>query len=356
MRPLAAAANEAQEVAPQAGDASCSLREFVQSSGLRSLILGMSKDPNAKVTVLLVSPDNSRPVLAVKAPTTEGAARSVGVEMRLLVDLAKLPLGQIVDTIPHVVGVVDFNGRQAAVTTALQGTPMTTTYARWRHTASPRRVARDFAAVADWLADLQRWTATHVTPVDMDAGVASRLGSRFADDKQIASDLDRLAELHETLRQQSVPRTAVHGDLWSGNVLVTGGSVTGVVDWECGSVSGEPVRDLVRFALMYALYLDRRTKPGRGVVGHAGLRAGQWGVGVEYALDGTGWFPELFRRFLGDGLARLGASPQSWRNVAIAGIAEVAALTDEQEFARRHLELFRRVSSTAGWSRSSSLG
>ena len=86
------------------------------------------------------------------------------------------------------------------------------------------------------------------------------------------------AELHEKLRQQSVPRTTVHGDLWSGNILVAGGKVTGVVDWECGRVSGEPVRDLVRFALMYALYLDRRTKPGRRVVGHPGLRAGEWGA------------------------------------------------------------------------------
>jgi hypothetical protein len=169
------------------------------------------------------------------------------------------------------------------------------------------------------------------------------LRSRFADDQELGADLDRLAELHEKLRQQSVPRTAVHGDLWSGNVLVAGRRIMGVVDWECGSVSGEPVRDLARFALMYALYLDLRTKRGHRVAGHRGLRAGEWGVGVEYALDGTGWFPELFRRFLGDGLARLGASPLSWRDVALAGIAEVAALTDEDEFARRHLELFRRL-------------
>jgi len=356
MRSPAVVANHSRQVAPEALSPRRSLRDFVQSSGLRSLVLGTSKDPNAKITVLLVSPEDSRPVLAVKAPTTDAAARAVEAETRLLIDVAKLQLAQILDTIPRVEEVVDFNGRPAAVTTALQGTPMTTTYLRWRHTARSSRVEADFAAVADWLAELQRRTAAHAAPVDMDGEVTSRLRSRFADDQQLGADLDRLAELHEKLNQQSVRRTTVHGDLWSGNILVAGGKVTGVIDWECGRVSGEPVRDLVRFALMYALYLDRRTKPGRRVVGHPGLRAGEWGVGVEYALDGTGWFPELFRGFLSKGLARLGASPESWRDAAVAGIAEVAALTDEQGFARRHLELFRRVSGTAGSSWSSSLG
>jgi hypothetical protein len=64
---------------------------------------------------------------------------------------------------------------------------------------------------------------------------------------------------------------------------------------------------------------------------------------VEYALDGRGWFLELSRRFPREGLARLGASPASWRDEALAGIAEVAALTDHEGFARLHLELFRRI-------------
>jgi hypothetical protein len=103
------------------------------------------------------------------------------------------------------------------------------------------------------------------------------------------------------------------------------------------------VRDLVRFAVMHALYLDRRTSAGRRVPGHPGLRAGPWGAALDFALDGSGWFPELFRGFLQDGLARLGASPERWRDAALAGIAEVAATTDDPPFARHHLELFRRA-------------
>ena len=68
---------------------------------------------------------------------------------------------------------------------------------------------------------------------------------------------------------------------------------------------------------------------------------------MDYALDGHGWFPELFRRFVRHGLSRLGATPECWRDCVLAGIAEVAALTDDPDFSRRNLELFRRLSDEA---------
>ncbi len=320
-----------------------SLRAYIEASGLRSVVIGPSKDPNAKITVLLVSPQDGNAVLAVKAPTTDAAARALEREEDLLVGLSKLRLPALADTISHVVDAVDFNGRRGVVTNALHGTAMATTYLRWRHTASPGRVARDFDAVARWLGEFQAATATDAAPVDLDGGVRSRLRIRFAADEQLEDDLVRLEELYARLGQHSVPRTAVHGDLWFGNILLDRGEITGVVDWECGAVSGEPVRDLVRFALVYSLYLDRRTRHGRSVAGHPALRADRWGAGVEYALEGEGWYPELVRQFLCSGLARLGASPSAWRDALLAGVAEVAAFTDDDEFARRHLELFRRL-------------
>jgi hypothetical protein len=224
---------------------------------------------------------------------------------------------------------------------------MSTSYLRWRHTASRDRVAADFAAASAWLAEFQSETAGEPAPLDLGAGVANRLRERFADDSGLGADLIRLERIHERLRTNAVRRSAVHGDFWFGNLLNTGERISGVVDWEAGALAGEPVRDLVRFALMYALYLDRRTREGRHVRGHRQLRADRWGAGVEYALDLEGWFPDLFRRFLRHGLSRLGAAPEGWRDAALAGIAEVAALTDDPEFSRRHLELFRRLSDGA---------
>ena len=320
-----------------------SLSEFVRDSGLRSLVMGASKDPNAKVTVILVSPENGRPVLAVKAPTTDAAAAAVDSERRVLTELQTLGLGDLAATVPRVVDAVEFRGRPAVVMTAVDGVPMATLYLRWRYTASAERVAAHFAAAGHWLAEFQRATAREAAPIDMDGGVVSTLRHRFATDDRLDADLDRLAAIHGRLAEETVPRSAVHGDLWFGNVLLTGSRASGVVDWEAGATHGEPVRDLARFALMYALYLDRRTRPGRPVPGHPGFRAGTWGSGVEFALTGAGWFPTLFRGFLREGLVRLGASPELWRDAALAGISEVAAYTDDPGFARRHLDLFRQL-------------
>jgi Phosphotransferase enzyme family len=323
------------------------LWEYVRASGLRSVVMGASKDPNAKVTVLLVSPTSGLPVLAVKAPTTDRAAEAVEAEATILLELGESDLPGSGETIARVVDVVDFEGRAAVVMTALRGTPMSTLYLRRRHTASPTRVAGDFAAAESWLGSFQAKSARALAPVDMDGGATSLLRIRFEGVDGLDADLERLAEICARLAQHKVPRTAVHGDLWFGNLLVANGGVSGVVDWEAAAGSGEPVRDLVRFALMYALYLDCRTRPGRPVARHPGLTAGAWGAGVEYALNGSGWFPELFRSFIGDGLERLGAPRINWRDAALAGIAEVAALTDDDAFARRHLELFRRISGTS---------
>jgi len=180
-----------------------------------------------------------------------------------------------------------------------------------------------------------------------DGGVADILSSRFADDPAIEGALPQLRATHARLRKSTSPRTAVHGDFWFGNLLATGDQISGVIDWESGAISGEPLRDVVRFAITYALYLDRHSPAGGQVAGHRGLRSGVWGSGIEFALDGTGWFSELFRQFIAGSLSRLGADPARWRDAALAGIAEVAATADHGAFARLHFQLFARLAGRA---------
>jgi hypothetical protein len=309
-----------------------SLADFIRDCGLRSLVIGTSTNPNPKLTVLLVAPHGKRPILAVKAPTTAAAALTLKAETRLLRELRAVPARCILETVPSVVDTFDYHGRPALVMTALPGKPMSSIYLRRGHTADPHLVAEDFAAVGSWLAELQLATAAESGALDIDPG-----------GELPHADLETLAPIRARLRRERVPMTAVHGDLWLGNVLLEHGRVSGVVDWEFGAMRGQPVRDLVRFALTYALYLDRRTRSGRRVKGHHALRAGRFGAPLEYSLDGEGWFPELFRRFICDGLERLGASPAAWRDACLAGIAEVAAQADDRQFARRHLEVFRRL-------------
>ncbi len=274
---------------------------------LRALVVLTSKDPNAKATVLLFVPGD---------------------------------LGALGATVPLVLRELEIQGRTCLLTTGVEGSPMLGTYHRWRHTAAPASVRADFEAAGSWLETFQRCTAGPTQPLDLGRSLVGCLRLRFAGDEAAVEALRRLERIHALLGRARAPRTAVHGDFWAGNLLVGGGAVTGVVDWESGSTSGEPVRDLVRFAVTYALYLDRHAAPGGRVAGHPKLRTGRWGAGVAYAIAAQGWFPDLFRHFLRQGLRRLGVPSNLWRPAVLAGLAEIAATADHEGFGRRHFELF----------------
>lgn len=328
----------ALDPAPGANDLS-----FLGLPGMRTLVLAFSKDPNAKLTLLLFPPDSPRPALAIKVPTTAVAEASIAAERDVLSELhVRLP-GAIFTSIPKIEHLPAVGGRPSLVATALPGVPMTTRYHAWRHVAAANAVRADFGAAERWLAGFQSATAGPCSPVDLERGLTDVLGRRFAGEPRLDELVARLGDIHARLRATSTPRTAVHGDFWFGNLLWQGGEISGVVDWEHGALSGEPVRDLVRFPLAYALYLDRHTRAGHRVPGHRGLRAGVWGSGITFALDGEGWFPDIVRDFVRGGLRRLGADPDCWRDAMLAGVAEVAATADHLDFAGLHWRLFERL-------------
>ncbi len=320
-----------------------SLWDFVDDSGLRSVVLGASKDPNAKVSILLVSPATGRAELVVKLATTDAAGLAVERERRTLEAVRALLPGSLLATLPRPIEMVEFDGRPAMVATALSGRPMTVSYLRRGHTADRGRVASDLGTAGAWLGAIHESTAGSPGPIRLAADLSTPLFRRYPEELREGPVPVALAEIGARLSAAVTPQTVVHGDFWFGNVLLEDGRLPGVVDWESADTSGEPVRDLARFAVSYAVYLDHRTRRGRQVAGHPGLRADKWGAAVEFALDGTGWFPELFRGFLESGLRRLGAAETLWRDLALAGIAELAARSDDDDFARRNLDLFRRL-------------
>jgi aminoglycoside phosphotransferase len=318
-------------------------RSLVELRGMQMLVVALSKDPNAKVTVLLIPIGSDRPSLAIKIPTTAAADATIAAERRMLLDLhARLP-SDVLASVPALKDLAEVRGHSWLVTTALPGVPMTTRYHAWRHVSNPTAVDADFRAVEAWLARFQSASAGPRSPLDMDGGTTELLRRRFAGDPLLDERLARLSDIHSRLRSTTTPRTAVHGDFWFGNVLMAGQQISGVIDWEGGAASGEPVRDLVRFALSYALYLDRHTRPGHRVARHRGLRAGEWGAGITWSFEGEGWFPDLVRGFVRGGLARLGADQRVWREAMLAGLAEVAATADHLDFAAMHWELFDRL-------------
>lgn len=320
------------------------LYDLVDDVEGRVACLALSKDPNAKVTVLMFPPGEGSPSLVAKVPTTDVAASSVRREASVLAALDRGRLGPLEETVPRVGTLAEHQGRPVLVTTALPGRVMLATYHRWHHTARPAAVEADFAAAGDWLAELHTRTARgHGDLSLLLEGIGEALVRRSRDDQATARDLQMLEAIGVRLSGRPAPRGLVHGDYWVGNLLVANGRVCGVIDWELSQSNGILTRDLARFVIGYSLYLDRHTRPGRRVSGHHGLRAGEWGAGVQYAIDGEGWYPELARSFLTRGLERLGLPVSCLRGVVLAEIARIAAEADQDEFAADHLRLLRRL-------------
>lgn len=320
------------------------LASLIDQAGGRAVGLALSRDPNAKATVLLFGRTGNQPRYVAKVPTTAQAEQSVLREAAVLADVGRCDLGPAGATVPRLVTVAEHHGRPVLVTTALPGQTMLAAYHSWRHTARPATVRADLAAAGQWLAVVQDQTAAAdcglAEPVDEAAAVIAR---RFGGEPGLAADLDRLAGLRGRLAGLRAPQVVMHGDFWPGNLLLADGRVRGVIDWEGGRLAGPPTRDLARFVLAYAFYLDRHTRPGRRVAGHPGLRAGPWGAGVGYLLRGAGWFAGLAQGLLADGLRRLGVPPGCWRDVLLTEIACTAAEADHPGFARHHLHLLRRL-------------
>lgn len=322
------------------------LAEVITEMGGPVACLSLSKDPDAKIVLLLFRPGEDRPARVAKLPTTDAGSKRVEREAGQLGNLECRNLGPITSTIPRLIATVEHLGRPVLVTSALPGSPMLAEYHKWRHTARPATVAADFAAANRWLSALHQHTACGA--VDLASaldGVGAAISRRFAGDAATGEVADRIAALQSRLAGLSIAGSVVHGDFWAGNLLVAAGRICGVIDWEESRPHGLQVCDIARFAVTYSLYLDRHTRPGRAVPGHPGLRADRWGAGVEYALEGSGWYPSMVRLFVNRSLERLGVHARCGRDVLLADLVTEAAHTNHPGFAREHLQLFRRLAS-----------
>ena len=332
-----------------------STRRPVGSGGTtRGVLLAASRDPDAKMTYLLTSPSlESGPGLVCKIPTTPSARSAVRREAQTLVELRRMPLGSLRDTIPRYVAASSISLVVAAgedratvpgspetlVSTQLSGRPMSRGYHQWRHTSGRTRVTTDLDRALEWLASLWDATVTAPQPLTWAEEIAEELARRWDGSDLLGPALDRLRAADAEMAGQLSPRATVHGDFWFGNVLVDEGSVSGVVDWESAAIEGWPLRDVARFLLSYSLYIDRHTRPGRPVPGHPGLRRGDNGDALAYSLLGRGWYPDLVRGRLARSLRQLGLPVHLWYSVALTGLAEIAAGANQEAFGHDHLRV-----------------
>lgn len=316
--------------------------ELLSGAG-RGVLLSMSKDPDAKVTFVTTAGDPRHHRVAVKVGTTPRASLAVETEGRALVGLRRRPLGRLHDTIPRYVNSFRDGSTAVLVSSIVPGVPMSVAYHQWLHTARPEPVRADFRRAWRWLRTFQQHTAGPSSPVTWAEAVRDDVAGRWDGHPQLPHALGRLDAAAEMLRGCVTPTSAVHGDFWFGNVLVTGDDVSGVIDWESAAMSGCPLRDLARFALSYSLYLDRHTRPGHRVLGHPGLRRSGFGNGIRYALLGPSWLSVTVRDFLATGSADLGLTRGHWYAVGITGLGEIAASANSEAFGADHLGLLARL-------------
>jgi hypothetical protein len=291
------------------------------------VVLGIDQDPAAKVTQILFDERGVARVVA-KVARRRDAEEALRAEHRALRDLWRDPPAGVRDTIPELLLLEEIGGRLVLATTALAGGPMSVDYYRPGHAGQPRLVSQDFALAGDWLARFQGETCDGTLVIGRETFEESvlpvferyRVSVGWSHWEQDL--LDDLARGCEDLAGVTVPLVAVHGDYALGNILLAGGRVTGVVDWELGRPLGLPFTDLFKFVSSYGSFLDRAIPPRGGTLpGHAGWAASvsRWGgpgtwpnrVGLLHAFFGTGWFPDLVRAFVRDHLRRLGAPPEA---------------------------------------------
>lgn len=279
------------------------------------LVVGLDRTYEAKVAVLLFD-GRGRVCAVAKSARDPAGAQAVRAERAALLWAADLPA--LHGTVPHPLELHEAGPLPVLVQSARPGRPMTADYYSPGHTSSRARVAADFARAGAWLDAFVTATTYERAPVrSVVQNWVDPLCERYRDAFLLSlTERDLFAEVRARLLAAdadgvTVPLAARHGDFWMGNLLVDGGAVTGVIDWELARRwdTAPPVLDAFKLATSYGLYLDRPYPWADGhVPGHSGRRAavtrfrefGDWRNlgGFGHVWFGPGWLSELVRDWL----------------------------------------------------------
>lgn len=334
-----------------------------------AIVIGVDYDCAAKVTLLMFGADGL-PALVVKLARRPASEPALVCEHETLTRLWSARARGVTAELPRPLGLERVAGRLALISTVVPGTALTIGYYTPGHVRRPGLVARDFELAGSWLARFQRETRSATAVLGADAfeewirPTVERYRAEVGWSGWESSLLsDRLPRLCQLLAGTAVPVVAVHGDYAPGNILLTGGRVTGVIDWELGRSAGLPFSDLFKFAVSYGSYLDRASPTAGGTpAGHPGWARARdrWGAipgwtngtGIMYALFGSGWFPDLVRSFLLDHLRRLAVPPAALLLFLPAFLAEQALALEHPDYRGGYRGLLRLLSKDGaqGWS------
>jgi hypothetical protein len=331
------------------------------------LVLGIDRDPLAKVTLLLFD-DLGRVCAVAKVARDHRSEPALEQEYAALCHLACAPMTALRRDVPSPILLERVGERLVVVTTAIPGTPMTVGYYTPGHVGDPAAVRRDFDTAGDWLSRFQTATATtsvtlgdelfrdHIQPVL--ARYRRRVG--WSDwEAEAFADLEE-----ETCRLPATPMPlgVVHGDYAIGNILVNRETLAGVIDWELSRPGGVQMSDVLKFAASYSSFLDRAAPPQGGAMpGHPGWRPARqrwqspsgWTnlTGFMYGFYGDGWYPDLVRTFVSRHATRLGLPPAAVPVLLRTFVAQQATVLANRTYARGYQELLHVLHNLARDSR-----
>lgn len=243
------------------------MRMRFRSRALVPLALRHFEIPVLSPTQLLTS-DTETLVLSVPGPATDKAAhrimkiaisaeasQSLDVHVQVLEylhsELSRMGLaGNLLRTkLPVVLEKTELNEHLMVLESKLGGLAV----------AKGQRINDEFSgATLGIIGQLHLLTGSkqHVNPADLDSWVDEPLrlvASMCSTDADFASTAQISTWLKQSWRGACAQISFVHGDLWTGNVLVeNSGSiceVSGFVDWETGSSKGLPDTDLIHWWL-----------------------------------------------------------------------------------------------------------
>ena len=250
-------------------------------------------DTAVMVAVVRCRTSGSRRV--VKIPCTVEGAAGLRRQAQVLAALhADVRLTDWLGVVPRPRAYGEVDGHSFWIEEAVPGTPV------------PERLMRaeGDAILADAVSLIQGLhfrTAEHRTvgPTDIAEWIEwplHRLAAFYATHSRPGRSQEALrplgVELSGDLAHRTVRTSWVHGDFWTGNVLITGSAVTGIVDWDRAESDQLPLHDLLHLTVF-----AKRARDG-GELGdivlrslHHGLAAAT-GVPAE-RLDGwLGGVPE----------------------------------------------------------------
>ena len=208
------------------------------------------------------------PVVVLKVRPRDGARPGLSREWQALHELRHRLPAPLRDAVPEPLTRRDAGPVEIVAMTAMPGRPA---YLDLHNgLAATRRAPHQLGAAVSWLVALHGATALPGGPTED--------GSRLPDPEELATDatshgtgafrtstLVWLRELREALARRPLPLTASHGDYWTRNLLLAGGRVRAVVDWEHYRAYALPTTDLFHLLISYGLTLRwtpfQRTSP-----------------------------------------------------------------------------------------------